>query len=348
MTLTETAFQSRQAIRFGTIFIVATIALFFSWKFIHFAYRSFFPAPPPPPEIRFGKLPSLVFDPKPGIPPLTYTLQTPTNDLPTLATQTNVFFMPTPQSSFLSLDEATKVAKSLGFSAPGTSLSEVIYRFPQADVPATLDVNIVNKTLSLSYNLAQDSEPLSLHPRSNEEALAAAKSFLIRANLLAPDLDQGKQVFEYLKSAPEFLQTVSSLSEANFIRVNFLRKDYGGLPVIGPRADRANVWLLVSGETSGPKQIIAGEYHYFPVSDTQQSTYPLKTSKQAWDELQAGKGLVISAPTSGNQVVVRRVYLGYYDSGKVQQYLEPVFVFDGDSGFRAIVPAVTEQYYGAQ
>lgn len=348
MSLTETAFQTRRIIKFGAIFIVALITLNISWTIVHSVYRRIFPAPPPPPEVRFNKLPVLIFDPKPTTPPLTYALQTPTGELPNFPTQANVYFMPTPQSSFLSLDDANKVARNLNFSIPGTSLSEVIYRYTHPEVPTTLDINIVNKTLSLSYNLAQDSSLLNLHPKSDEDVLAATISFLNRASLLAPDLDQGKQTFEYLKTAPEALQTVSSLSDANFIRVNLWRRDYDNLPLITPRIDRSNVWFLVSGSSSTYKQIIAGEYHYFEINENQRSTYPIKTAQIAWDELQAGKGMVLSSPASTNQVIVRRVYLGYYDSGKVQQFLQPVVVFDGDNSFRAIVPAVTDQWYGAR
>ncbi len=348
MSLTETAFQTRRAIKFGTIFIVALISINIMWTVGYSAYRKIFPAPPPPPQDRFNKLPALIFDPKLAIPALTYTLQTPTGELPKFPTQVNVFFMPTPQSSFLSLDDANKIAKSLNFSNSGVSLSEVIYRYTHTEVPATLDINIVNKTLSLSYNLAQDASLLNLHPKSDEDALAATRSFLNRASLLTPDLDQGKQTFDYLRTAPEALQTVGSLSDANFIRVNLWRKEYDDLPIITPRVDRSNVWFLVSGSSSTYKQIIAGEYHYFAISENQRSTYPIKTSKIAWDELQAGKGMIISTPSSTNQVVIRRVYLGYYDSGKVQQFLEPVVVFDGDNGFRAIIPAVTNEWYGAQ
>lgn len=348
MTLTDTAFQARRAIKFGGIFLVSCVVLIFSFRTVHSIYRHFFPAPPPPPEVRFGKLPQLIFEQKPGIPPLTYTLQTPTSDLPKLPLQTYVYFMPTPQSSFLNLDDAAKTARSLDFTVPGTALSEVIYRFSQSNIPETLDINIVNKTLSLSYNLAQDPEPLSLHPRSNEEALAAVRSFLNRAGLLSSDLEQGKPTFENLQSGAEALLPANSLSSANFIRVNLWRQDYNNMQVITSRTNRSNVWFLVSGANSGPKQIIAGEYHYFPISEDQKSTYPLKTADAAWKQLQEGRGLIISGPTSGSQVVVRRVYIAYYDSGKVQQFLEPVVVFDGDSGFRAIVPAVTDQWYGAQ
>ena len=345
MALTETAYHARQTIKFGAIFIVAAIALRFLWVGGFALYRTVFPPAPPPPEVKFNKLPALVFEPRSTTNQLTYNLEVP-GGLPTMPIQANVFFMPTPQASFLNLDESNRLAKALGFNSAGLPLSEVIYRFDHTEIPASLDVNIVNKTVSLSYNLALDSALLSAKPRSNQEAISAARSFLSRGSLLVTDLELGRQELEFLKSSPEALTRVTSLSDANFVRVNFLRKNYDDLPVITSRIDRGTVWLLVTGESSGPKQVIAGEYHYFPVDEEQKSTYPIKTSTEAFEELKAGRGLTISPPSSGNAATIRRIYLGYYDSGKPQQYLQPVFVFDGDREFRAIVPAVTSQYYG--
>lgn len=348
MTLTETAYWARRIIKYGSIILVSLVVAIFAWRGIYFAYRSIFPKPPPPPEVKFKTLPPLVYDSRVQ-PALAYKLETQQGEgLPVLPTQANVYFMPTPQASFLNLDEAVRIAQALGYSPTGTPLSDVIYRFSHRDIPSVLDINIVNKTVSISYNLVADPSLLNLRPRSEAEAISTARSFLTRGGLLTTDLSQGKQEVEKLASGPEALVRVGSVSEANFVRVNFLRRNYDGLPIITSKVDRGNVWLLVSGETSGPRQVIAGEYHYFPIAEEQKSTYPIKTAEVAWEELQGGRGFIISPPVSGTSVTVRRVYLAYFDSGKPQQFLQPVVVFDGgdDSGFRAFVPAITPEYYG--
>lgn len=349
MTLTETAYWARRGIKYGSILLVVLILSRFAFMGVHWAYRSVFPKPPPPPEVKFQKLPSIVFDARFGPNGLSYTLELPKRDLPTFPTQVNVFFMPTPQASIANLTESKKMAQLLGFAPEDSkALSDVIYRFTNLNAPATLDINIVNKTLSLSYNLAEDPGLLSLRPRFDSDVINTARAFLTRANLYSEDLEKGGQEVEYLASGTEALTRVGSLSEANFVRVNFLRRDYEGLKVITPRNDRSTVWLLVSGETSGPRQVIAGEYHYFPIDEGQKSTYPIKSSMMAFEELKAGKAFIIAAPATGTTAIIRRVYLAYFDSGKPQQFLQPVVVFDGgdDSGFRAIVPAVTSEYYG--
>ena len=105
---------------------------------------------------------------------------------------------------------------------------------------------------------------------------------------------------------------------------------------------------MVTGESSGPKQVIAGEYHYFPVDEGKFSTYPIKTSQIAWDELSAG-GAFVASPggnSEGGAVTLRRVYLAYYDAGGYTEFFQPIVVFEGDNGFVAYVPAVTADYIG--
>lgn len=345
-SLTETSFYTRRVVKYGLILIISSIFLWFTGRVGYSAFRYFFPKPAPPPEVTFGRLPALEFGEKKGLPPFVYNLELPQGELPTFPKTVNVYFMPTPQTSFLNLEEATKIAQALGFGGNEPApLSQVIYRFTHRDVPSTLDINIINKTFSVSYNLQEDPSVLSFRPNSNEDALYRARSFL-SSSLFTLDLEEGTQTFDHLKSGSSVLETATSLSDANFIRVNFFRRDYDSLPSVTPIKNRANVWFLVSGATSGPSQIIAGEYHYYPIAEDQRATYPIKTAKEAYDALVAGKGSVVSYNPSSTNITIRRVYLGYYDSSYPQQFYQPVVVFDGDGGFRAVVPAIITEFYG--
>lgn len=344
-TLTETAYYTRRIIKIGIFFTIFLIVLRIAWVGGMGVYRNFFPEPPPPPTVEFGRLPALPF-PEKQTQKYSYSLQTPTGELPKFADTQAVYFMPQAASTFGDLDQATATARRLGFTGDVQALSDTVYRFAHLNAPATVDMNIVNKTFSLSYNLTQNPEFLTLRPRSVEEATSAVRSFLSGAGLLAPDLAAGEAKVDFIKAQPPNLVPAISLSESNFLRVNLFRESYGELPVLTPDRSRSNVWFLVSGSSSQEKQIIAGEYHYFAV-DQEASTYPVKTAQEAWDELVEGAAF-ISQEAPGSQVTIRRVYLAYYDSGKVQQFLQPIVVFEGDGGFRAYVPAITADYYGSQ
>ena len=64
---------------------------------------------------------------------------------------------------------------------------------------------------------------------------------------------------------------------------------------------------------------------------------------QAWEELQSGSAFVLQYPKTPI-ITIRNIYLAYYDSISPQTYLQPVFIFEGDDGFVAYVPAVSRDY----
>ena len=347
MTLDKTAELTRKIIRYGIYLLVLLIVGRILWNIGYLIYINRFPPPPPPPKVEFGRLPALVLPKDNNIPGLSYSLETPTGELPKLPTVTKVYFMPQTTASFLALEEARETARNLGFSGSVTSLSETIYRFEHKELPANIEMNISNRTFSVNFDLSQLPEVINMQPRSTEEAISSVRSFLSSANLLTPELEEGKQTVEFLKAPPPDLVAAISLSEANFIRVNLFRKNYDNLQVFTPNPKKANIWFLVSGDNSRDRQIVAGEYHYFPVTQERSSTYPIKTPQEAWDELVAGKGAVAQLPQDGaKKIVIRRVSLGFYDPGAPQGFMQPIFIFEGDSGFVAYVPAITPDYYG--
>lgn len=345
MTLTETAYYTRKGIKYSVVLVLLFIVVRLSWEVGFGIYRKFFPEPPPPPTVTFGKLPNLPFGDKKDTSGFTFNLQTPTGEFPKFPASVNVYFMPQRAVSLLDLDEATKLARSLGFSGNTTNISETVYRFDHSSEPASVDIDITNRTFSLNYNLAKAPELLEFRPKSAEDAVTAVTSFLSRGNLLADDLVKGEKTFEFIKTEPAF-PSVSSLSEANFIRVNLYRANYGEMPVLGPNKKRANVWFLAAGDKYGTIKVIAGEYHYFPVDIGKSSTYPIKTGEAAWEDLKNGRGFIISQAEGAKDITVRRVYLAYYDPGEPHGFLQPIIVFEGDDDFTAYLPAVTDEFYG--
>ena len=70
----------------------------------------------------------------------------------------------------------------------------------------------------------------------------------------------------------------------------------------------------------------------------------VKTSAQAWEELKAGEGLVASEHQAREEIVVRRITLGFFDSLEAQTFLQPVYVFEGDNNFVGYVAAVDDAW----
>jgi hypothetical protein len=159
-------------------------------------------------------------------------------------------------------------------------------------------------------------------------------------SLYADDLAGGTNEASFLKLDGTQLVGTTSLSQSDAERVDFFRKPIGNTPVFTPYPDQAPISIIFSGSTDSKKHIIQFAYTFWPIDYTTTATYALKTSEQAWQELQAGGGYIARYPSEGTVAVVRNIYLAYYDSFDPQTYLQPIFVFDGDNGFRAYVPAV--------
>jgi hypothetical protein len=345
-TLTQTAITTRKIIRYGIFFVIFLMVGKVMLDIGIRAYRKIFPAPPPPPTVTYGKLPKLPF-PDQTKPNLFFTLETPEGGLPKITGQAKVYLMPKISSSLLALDSAKERASSLGFSPFEQKVSETIYRFQNKVSPATLEMNIVTGIFSISYDLKVDSSPISRKPPAPEISASLARSYLSSANLLPSDLT-GPTSSEFLKLESDKFVPTLSLSDSNLIKVSFFRKNYDNFSSLTANPKQANVWLMISGASEREKQIVAAEFHYFSVDESQFSTYPLKTSEKVWEEFNSGKYYLASLGTNkeGDNIKIRRVYLAYYDPGVVADFFQPIVVFEGDKDFKGYIPAVTSDYYG--
>lgn len=347
--LTRIAISARKAIRYGIFGMIFLIVGKVVLDIAIALYLTIFPPGPPPPTVKFGKLSVIPFPEKNIETNYTYVLETPEGGLPVeFTTQAKVFFMPKVNPNLLSLDLAKERAKSLNFSEEDPQqITESIYRFKNPKFPTVLEMNIVNGVFSITYDLNADRTPLEQKPPAAEIAATNFRALLTETDILPEDLS-GPTSHSFYKLSDGQLVSVLSLSESDLIKVNLFRKAYEEMPSLTENPNEANVWAIISGSTNKDQQVIASEYHYFPVDESQSSTYPIKTPQQAYDELVAGT-VYIADPGSnkkGDTIKIRRVYLAYFDPEVPSDFYQPIFVFEGDNGFTAYTPAVTPDYYG--
>lgn len=344
-SLTQTAVTARKIIRYGIFFVIFLIIGKIVLDISIGIYKKLFPAPPPPPTVTWGRLPKLPF-PESAKPSFSYTLETTEGALPVLPEQGKVFFMTKLASNLLSLDTAKEKANQLGFSPVGEEVSQYLYRFKHKTVPSTLEMNIITGIFSVSYNLKEDASPIEVRPPVPEVAASEVRSFLSGASILPADLT-GPTESDYLKLEGDQFVSALSLSDANLVQINLFRKSYDNLPSLTSKTGRANVWFTVSGASDKVKKVVAGEFHYFPVDESQFSTYPLITAQEAWDTLTKGNAYIASIGNNkeGDNIKIRRVYLAYYDPGISVDFFQPIVVFENEN-FVAYVPAITTDYYG--
>jgi hypothetical protein len=347
-SLTRIAIASRRVIRYLVFLIIFLIVGKFLLDAGVAIYKKAFPAPPPPPTVKYGKLTPIPFPENGSTAKLTYTLETPEGGLPVgIPSQVKVYFMPKANSNLLSLDTAKTTAQALGFGTNPQQISDTIYMFTSPDASVALQINIITGTFSISYNLAQDKSPLTNKPPIAEIAASEFRSILSGANILPADLT-GPTNGTYLKLSNGQLITALSLSESDVAKVNLFRKNYDNLPSVTGTPDQANVWAMISGSGNRAQQIVAAEYHYYPVDESQYSTYPIITPAEALSDLQANQAYIaaLGLNKDGDSLKIRRMYLAYFDPNAVTQFFQPIYVFEGDNGFIAYLPAVTPAYYG--
>lgn len=352
--LTQVAITARKTIRYIIYFIVfLTIGRILLNSGISI-YLKIFPSGPPPPTVKFGKLTKIPFPISSFAPKLTYTLETATGALPTdISTQAKVYFMPKVNSNLLSLDTAKTKATALGFNDTNpVQKSDSLYKFKNPNFPSTMEINIITGAFSISYDLTADRTPVSSRPPVAEIAASEFRSVLSGANVLATDLS-GPMIPGYLKLTSGKLINVLALSEADVVKVNLFRKAYNNLPSMTGDPNQSNVWAIISGGQQKDQQIIAAQYHYYPVDESQYSTYPIITPQEAFNELQAGKAYVASMGQykDNDSLKIRKIYLAYFDPDIASDFYQPIYVFDSgendpSNSFIGYLPAISPTYYG--
>lgn len=347
-TLTETAYYTRKTIRYGAIGLVVLIiakgiisAAIAYWRKLH-------PPAPPPPTVAFGKLPKIKFPEQKFEPTkIVYRLETVTGGTPNLGNIGKVYFMPIKRVSLLALNRAKIQAKRMGFSGEAKKVSETVFQWQNPGLPlTTLEMDISNGNFAIKKNWQEDQSLLGEDKRLpvKDQAIIETKNFLQNNGLLSDDLQTGKAEVSYLSFTPPDLIPVISLSEADFARVDLFRSNLDNLPILPPDPKKALVSFLFSGLRREEKRILEIEYTHFPISKETYATYPLKTSAQAWEELKTGAGFVAHLPKDKSEITIRKIYLAYFENNLPQNYLQPIYVFEGDNGFTAYVPAISPEW----
>lgn len=343
-SLTETAYYTRRAVNWIILGVIAYILLRIAFGVLAFIWVIVFPPKAPPPNHAFGKLPALQF-PQQATPSgqITFQLQTIQGSVPAASPSATVYFMPKTAPNLLALNQAQNFAKNLQLDPTPIQETKNIYRFNDSELPLrTLRFDIISSNFILRYAFERE---LSLFSEkqlpSADEAQQQALDMLQQYSLNHDDFTGGAVTVSFFKLTGNQLVPTTSLSQSDAERVDIFRKPIGNMSVFTPVPDQGPISIIFSGSSNGKKHIIQFAYTYWPIDYQTTATYPLKTSDVAWTELQQGKGYIARYPTNTTSIVVRNVYLGYYDSFNPQTYLQPVFVFEGDNGFLGYVPAVS-------
>lgn len=343
-SLTETAFYTRRTIHWGILGIIGYIILRIFWGVLVVVWLTIFPPKAPPPNHAFGMLPAIKFPEQASVSgTLTFTLDTIPGTVPIASESAAVYFMPKNAPNLLAFTKTQDFAKRFEFDpTPIPDTLKNIYRFedPQS-ILRKLRYDIVSNNFIIRYAFEQD---VSVFVDKNlpipEAAISEARSIMQTNDIYQNDIASGTVSTTNLKLLSNRLIPTTSLSQADAIRIDFNRKHIGDMKIFTPNPDEGPISIIFSGSKEPKKRIIQLAYAFWPIEYQTFATYGLKESAIAWQELQDGKGYIARYPKNGKVATVTNAYLGYYDSYDPQTYLQPIFIFEGEDGFLAYVPAV--------
>jgi len=346
-SLTETAYYTRKIIVVFLVSIIGFLVLKSSFTTARNIWRKFRPPPPPPPNMAFGKLPTLKFPEKPIPPEISIKLETIEGDFPSLPTVGKVYFMPQKSAGFLDLTRAKQKAKAMGFNQEPEAITDVLYRWEKkTDPPTSLQMNTNTGNFLIHYQYSEDQSLLESKNLPNQkQAAAEAKNYLSRRGLLPEEIANGTSQAIYFRFLPPDLIPAVSLSEANFIRLNLFRENLDELKILPPNPKETPISFLFSGSRKTSKRIVEVKYIYHQIDREISATYPLKPVEKAWQELLDGQAYLANIKKDFKGVIlIRQISLAYFDSEEKQNFLQPIYVFEGDQDFMAFVPAIDPQW----
>lgn len=347
VSLTRAAYLGRLTIKYGAISLVALIiGRIFLTAAISF-WRALYPPAPPPPTVGFGALPPLRFPTQlTEDKPTNYQLETATGTTPDFGDRAKVFLMIKSAPSLLSDQRAREIAASYGFIFEPDVISTDTYRWRKtAPLNIQLEMNIFNNHFSITSDYLSKGE-LLLDSKLPDDfsAVSQVKNFLSSADLLPSDVATAAGEVSYFKSLGGELSPAVSLSDADYIQVDLNPNPIDGrYRMFSPEGYKGAIRAVISGNFKSNDAVVEMDYTYQPIEYSEMHTYPLRTSQQAWNLLKAGEGYIAQRGEI-DPAVVRQVSLGYYQDDQEQEYLQPIYVFEGDGGFIGFVPALDSRY----
>lgn len=347
MTLTEASkIAKKGVIIFGVGVVVYYIFLLLLFPGAKKAISYIFSDKNPPTPV-YGNLPPLEFvakDIKDSTPK--FSLDTSNGRLPgEMPNKMVVYEYRKPVPSFEKGKTAQDTASELGYTEDDlvSSLKEEVYRWRKLASNGLLEINTNTKEITASTPLGGRSDRYPKGELNEGKALEYAKALLTNIGRFDDELYQnGTQSVTFLQFYGSKLEVTEAPLDAQLARVDFFRsiEDY---PILGPNPKSGLQYIFLRRpqreETYYNYPIM--ESHNWEIKTQSNATYPIISVSDAWNLIKNNKGVVVSVIPTGksfvenytpvrvDEVFINDIYLAYYDNTSQQDYLQPIYVFEG-------------------
>jgi hypothetical protein len=341
-TLSQASYDTKELLKWGGLFIGGLVVVIVFLQMFLIVKNAIFPTPPPKPTVAFGKLDPQLFPPSVTDKKLTYKINTLTGSLPGFNDQIKVYKIKTFTPDLLSLQNASDKVSQVGFKSTPTKISETNYQWTNTDnygLAQTINMDIVDNNFALTSNFLASPSAISGNLPNETDSIKTTTDYLSKINTLPTDIDTGNAKTSFFAAQNGTFVPVASLADADAVRVDLFQKEVDNLPITYEQPNFSNINVFV-----GVNQEILQVEYFYQTPSSEFATYPIKTSTQAYADLQNGIAYIASYTGSSPTVSINDAFLAYYISSQAQKYLMPVIVFEGSDNFTAYVPAVTGEW----
>lgn len=348
MNLAQTASLFRRIVSIVIVLLIAYIIVRISIPIAKGGWAAINP-PKDPPTVLFGKLDPLIFVEKPvANQDIEFKLETTSGRLPTgFPNKLAVYRYKEIPVSLTAGRKAQFDAQSLGFSDDEltTDLKGEIYTWKDDLTSAKLEINTKTAELELITPIIGRESQFPIGVLNEQTATSKAKQILSsigrRTDPQYARETEASVTFLRIQDNTIFVTEVPS--DAHLAKVDFYR-NVAGYPIIGPEPQTGLISVLVSASTSRIKTLEFPliNVHEWGLINDDSSTYPIISVSEAWDAVANQKLGVITnispvettvfGPTLTQRVdtiLIDNIYLAYYDTPEQQQFIQPIYVFEG-------------------
>lgn len=315
----------------GITLAVVTI-LFIGYKGYDF-YKTI-STPPAPPEQKFGELPEIEF-PTQSPANIDYRINTLTGQLPTFEDRIMVYKTVVKEPSLVALKEAREKAATADFTDGETKITDAIYQWSNRE-GQRIQLNILTGQFKITSNFINEPTPSEITgaAATKDGAFNIATEILTDLGEDITDLSLDNSKAKYLKLSGGNLLQTESQGEAQFLRLDIFQNKIDEIEVFYPSLSESPMNFILKSD--GPT-IVDASFTHAAADLNNKSTYGIKTSEEAFEDLKKGNAYVMTGDISF--IDITDVRLGYYLGNEEQQYLLPVIVFEGNN-FKAYVNAL--------
>lgn len=339
MTLTDAAAFTKKGIIVSIITLIVVFAAWGGWHYYYnYIYLPSLPKVVEQPTLIFGALPKIAYPESDSTSDdFNYRLDTETGALPEDTPRLiKVYSVAQLATDLLALDRAKRLAGSLSFNQTPEAISATQYRFIDDTNGGTLIVDLDTGNFKFRRNVATGSGESFEKPEDFIDEVSQGrifKGFLSSKNLLKEQLSDGRTTVTYNNAVKK---------DSTLVTVNLWQQDVEDYPIVTPQFKEGLIKAVGNNNRNSDRKYLSLDYIFWPIDLENFGTYPIKTAKEAYEELQAGGGFVAVEPRTSDASITK-VYLAYYLSEEYSSYLQPVYVFEGTE-FAGFVQAVKSDY----